>query len=228
MSRLSNMHQTCGYDSYLKKYLTYPPPGIQPPKGGVSSSCDIFNTANSAATAVNSCFNIYEVNQTCPTPYDPLGDNSPYFDRADVKKALHAPSTASWTECTNDQVFVGGFGAGPEGEGDLSPDPIQGVLPQVIQATNRVLVANGDYDFIIITNGTLLSIQNMTWGGSLGFQTPPTTSIDIPSQGQMGIQHYERGLMWAETYKSGHMGPEYQPLVSYRHLEWLLGYRETL
>jgi carboxypeptidase D len=40
-------------------------------------------------------------------------------------------------------------------------------------------VANGDYDFEIITNGTLLSIQNMTWGGELGFQTAPNTPIDI-------------------------------------------------
>lgn len=113
---------------------------------------------------------------------------------------------------------------GPYGNGDTSLDPIQYVLPKVIEATNRVLIANGDYDFELITNGTLLSIQNMTWGGALGFQTAPTTVIDIalpdlqwqaafefsglggldgPGQGIMGVQHYERGLMWAETFQSG-------------------------
>lgn len=142
----------------------------------------------------------------------------------------------------------GYYTGGPEGEGDLSPDPIQGILPQVIEATNRVLIANGDFDMIIITNGTLLSIQNMTWNGELGFQTKPDTPIDITltdlqyaavfdangasgldgPQGIMGIQHYERGLMWAETFLSGHMQPEFQPRVSYRHLEWLLGMVETL
>jgi carboxypeptidase D len=97
-------------------------------------------------------------------------------------------------------------------------------LPKVIEATNRVLIANGDFDFEIITNGTLLSIQNMTWNGALGFQTAPSTEIDIeipdllyadvfessglggadgPGQGIMGKQHFERGLMWAETYQSG-------------------------
>jgi carboxypeptidase D len=156
-----------------------------------------------------------------------MSGNSPYFNRADVKKALHAPSTAQWVECSNGAVFTGGFG-GPEQEGDYSLDPIQHVLPQVVEATNRVLIANGDYDMIIITNGTLLSIQNMTWNGNLGFQTKPTTAINIPTQGQMGIQHYERGLMWAETYESGHMGPEYQPLVSLRHLLWLQGKIDTL
>lgn len=40
-------------------------------------------------------------------------------------------------------------------EGDTSVDPLQHVLPRVIEATNRVLIANGDFDVIIITNGTL-------------------------------------------------------------------------
>lgn len=204
MSSIESLHKSCGYEDFTTKYLKFPPPGIQPHMTGPSSQCDVFNKINSQATKVNPCFNIYEVNQTCPTPSDQLSGNSPYFNRADVKQALHAPSNSQWSECSNNAVFTGGS-AGPEHEGDVSLDSIQKVLPQVITATNRVLVANGDYDMIIITNGTLLSIQNMTWGGALGFQSPPVTPINIPSQGQMGIQHYERGLMWAETYKSGHM-----------------------
>lgn len=37
-------------------------------------------------------------------------------------------------------------------------------------------------DMVIITNGTLLSIQNMTWNGKLGFQAKPSKSfrIDLP------------------------------------------------
>lgn len=98
------------------------------------------------------------------------------------------------------------------------------MLPKVIEKTGRVLIANGDYDYEIITKGTLLSIQNMTWGGSLGFQSEPSTPIDImlpdlqwgptfeangfppidgPGQGIMGVQHLEKGLMWAETFQSG-------------------------
>ena len=159
-----------------------------------------------------------------------------YFDRSDVKRALHAPANITWSECSNESVFVGV--GGPEGEGDLSANPIEHVLPQVIEGTNRVLIANGDFDMVILTQGTLLSIQNMTWNGKLGFETEPATPINIElpdlqwdpilggatgGQGDMGIQHYERGLMWAETYQSGHMQPQYQPRVSYRHLQWLLG-----
>lgn len=211
-----------------------------------------------AAFATNPCFNIYETVQQCPILWDPLsfptelvytpaGANT-YFNRSDVKAAMHAPQDINWAEC-NSPVFTGeAAGTGPEGEGDISPDPIQHVLPQVIEATNRVLVGNGDYDMVIMTNGTLMSIQNMTWNGKLGFQTRPSTpiNIDIPDlvyaetfnanslqgadgpQGVMGIQHYERGLMWVQTFQSGHMQPEYQPRSAYRHLLWLLGHTDTI
>lgn len=60
----------------------------------------------------------------------------------------------------------------------------------------------------------MLSIQNMTWGGKLGFQEKPLKNFEVPlaidtlaldeivhwgRQGVMGIAHYERGLMWVET-----------------------------
>ncbi|KAF2002220.1 hypothetical protein P154DRAFT_574173 [Amniculicola lignicola CBS 123094] len=96
----------------------------------------------------------------------------------------------------------------------------------------------------IITNGTLLAIQNMTWNGQFGFQNAPNESIVITlpdllygnvfvgtgfdegfedPQGVMGVQHYERGLMWAQTYLSGHMQPQFQARSAYRHLQWVLG-----
>lgn len=169
-----------------------------------------------------------------------------YFDRADVKAAMHAPTDVDWEECSG-PVFVGR--GGPYGNGDTSADPIQSVLPKVIEATQRVLVSNGQYDLVIITEGTLLAIQNMTWGGQLGFQAEPATDIviNLPDlqyaqmfadnnypagaedpQGTMGVQHYERGLMWAETFLSGHMQPQFQPRSTYRHLQWVLGHIEKL
>jgi carboxypeptidase D len=212
----------------------------------------------SAALAVNPCFNIYHITDTCPLLPDVLGfpgsleyvtpDLGVYFDRADVKAALHAPNI-EWYECSVSNVFVG-TGTGPDDnfEQDTSPDPIQSVLPKVIEHTNRVLISHGDLDMVLIRDGTLLAIQNMTWNGKLGFQRKPSTPIIITEpdlqyeavfdangynglddpQGTMGIQHFERGLLWAETYGSGHMQPEYQPRSSYRHLQWLLGRIDAL
>ncbi|RMJ21448.1 Serine carboxypeptidase [Aspergillus sp. HF37] len=144
-------------------------------------------------------------------------------------------------------VFVGG----PHHNEDLSEVSIIRVLPQVIEATNRVLVSNGDYDFNVIRNGTLMTIQNMTWNENLGFQSRPEKSVvitlpdlrwdGVPSQngvpssissgflqGVMGIQHYERGLMWMQTSQCGHMQAQYQPRVAYRHLQWMLGHVDSL
>jgi carboxypeptidase D len=160
-----------------------------------------------------------------------------YFNRTDVKKALHAPLDVSWSECGEHEVFVGkfhhGVGAGPEGENDRSADPIQHVLPQVIEATNRVIVSNADWDGLLLTNGTLLSVQNMTWNGKLGFQEAPSSPFIVKEkdilygiggpQGQIGTYHYERGLMWIATEQSGHMQPQYQPRATLLHIQWLLG-----
>jgi carboxypeptidase D len=232
LNQLKSIHTSCGYDKYMSTYLTFPPPGPQPKNPSISSRCDIFDTVINQAQNINSCFNIYEVNQTCPQPFDPMTDDAfddgrggktNYFNSAAVKAALHVPASATLTECSNSPVFVGR--GGPEGEGDTSADPIQAVLPKVIEATNRVLVANGDYDFVIMTKGTLLSIQNMTWNGALGFQSAPNTPI---SSGAGGVQHYERGLMWGQTFKAGHMGPEYAPEISLRHLQWMLGKIDSL
>ncbi|KAG9597901.1 serine carboxypeptidase, partial [Aureobasidium melanogenum] len=191
LAKMETLHQSCGYADYIDKYLTFPASGVQPPalfNFTSDASCDLFDLINEAALVVNPCFDIYEITQMCPLLWDVLGFPtqlvySPagadvYFNRTDVKRAIHAPLNVSWAECSNNAVFTGG-NSGPETEGDTSPDPIQDVLPQVIEATNRVLIGNGDFDMIIITNGTLMSIQNMTWNGKLGFETQPSTPINI-------------------------------------------------
>jgi len=257
LAQLEELHDTCGFKAYIDQFLTYPASGIQPVTPTIQSTCRINNLAENAAFHPNPCFNSYEIVTMCPMPADPLGFPTDltfsypsltplYFDRDDVKLAMHAPMDISWEECSG-PVFVGR--GGPEREGDTSLDPIQKVLPQVIEATNRVLISNADYDFVIITAGTLLSIQNMTWNGKLGFETEPSQDIVITlpdlqyhqafldngfapnydsTQGTMGTQHFGRGLMWAETLFSGHMQPQFQPRSSYRHLQWLLGHIEEL
>jgi carboxypeptidase D len=254
ISQIAALDESCGYAEYRNKYLTFPPPCIQPDgyfDYNTEAACDVFDGVSNAAYNLNPCFNIYHITDTCPLPPDVLGFPTAlpyvtpglgvYFDRADVKAAMHAPNI-EWNIC-NSGVFIGSTSPDDNQENDTSLDPIQYVLPKVIEHTNRVLVANGDLDMIIITNGTLLAIQNMTWNGHLGFQSKPSTPIIITEpdlqygalfdgsdnpQGTMGVQHYERGLMWAETYQSGHMQPEYQPRSSYRHIQWVLGRIDAL
>jgi carboxypeptidase D len=94
-------------------------------------------------------------------------------------------------------------------------------------------------DFILLGNGTLMTIQNMTWGGKQGFQKKPKADLYVPyhrelnqgtiaASGVMGVTHTERGLTWNEVFLSGHMVPQYQPSVAYRQMEFLLGRIESL
>lgn len=75
-----------------------------------------------------------------------------YFDRADVKTAIHAPQNVSWEVC----VFQG---PGVFPDGDASLPPAFTVLPNVIERSNRSVIAHGLVDFILIAEGTRIVLQ---------------------------------------------------------------------
>jgi carboxypeptidase D len=159
LAYLAQLDEECGYAKFKEDYMHYPPAGTQPPLPEPSGKCTSWNDAYNAAYATNPCFNVYMLGFTCPLLADPLGYPTDlqltypglpvYFNRTDVKKAMHAPDI-DWLECAAEAVFKGKGGGvytdsspgsgGPEGYGDTSPDPIQGVLPRVIESTNRVLM----------------------------------------------------------------------------------------
>ncbi len=232
----------CGYTSFLNDYLVFPPKGPlpEPPDASVPG-CDVFGDIFNAVSLVNPCFDIYHVATTCPLLYDVLGfpgsfsylpvGGQIYFNRADVKNAINAPDI-HWTECTStDSVFVYGT--------DDSPPSGLSVLPSVIERSKRTIIAHGLLDMILIANGTLLMIQNMTWNGAQGFSSAPSDEFFVPyhyessestlaGSGVFGTTHTERGLTWVEVALSGHMVPQYAPSAAYRQLEYLLGRIDSL
>ncbi|KAL8410010.1 hypothetical protein RB594_008197 [Gaeumannomyces avenae] len=229
----------CGFTEYMNKGLSYPPAGPLPVKlpGEGDDQCEsMFNAVFSAASDINACFNIYQVSATCPIlwdiigfptsfPYVPAGTTF-YFDRADVKRALHAPANSRWRPCSERRVFVNGT--------DNSEPSALTVLPGVIDRTQNVIIGHGALDMVMIANGTLLAIQNMTWGGKLGFQNRPASPFFVPyhreisvesysASGVLGVTHKERGLTYVGIEMAGHMVPQFQPAAAFRHLEVLLG-----
>ncbi|KAI9782639.1 MAG: hypothetical protein M1816_001753 [Peltula sp. TS41687] len=234
---------SCGYTSYLNEYLTFPPKGSlpQPTQNQFSPNCDIYSDIFRAIAWINPCFDIYQVATTCPLLWDVMGfpgsfDYLPegatiYFDRADVKAVINAPVNTTWAECTSRDVFVGGK--------DQSPFSSVSVLPGVIERSKRTIIAHGALDMILIANGSLLAIQNMTFNGAQGFQSPPTDDFFVPyhnelsfgtiaGAGVFGKTHTERGLTWVEVSLAGHMVPQYAPTAAYRTLEFLLGRVDSL
>lgn len=67
-----------------------------------------------------------------------------YFDRDDVKKAIHAPANVNWIECANGPVFL---------LRDQSLPPALTVLPSVIEKSERAVIVHGLADFILIAEG---------------------------------------------------------------------------
>jgi len=100
VAELNKLHETCGYKEYVDKYLTFPPPSVQPPKFfnySADASCDVFDMMDNAVLDVNPCFDIYEIVEQCPLLWDvlsfptqlvyqPAEAPATYFNRTDVKK----------------------------------------------------------------------------------------------------------------------------------------------
>ena len=243
MDFLHTQADSCGYTSFLDDYLVYPPAGPLPDppmSNDTTGYCDVWDAIFQAASLINPCFDIYQIATTCPLLWDVLGfpgsfDYTPagatvYFNRSDVQAAINAPMQ-EWMECTNTNVFVGGE--------DTSPPTGLSVLPSVIERLNKTLINHGALDYILISNGTLLMIQNMTWNGAQGFQSAPSDDFFVPyhtlenpstlaGAGVFGTTHTERGLTFTLTSLSGHMIPQYAPSASYRQLEFMLGRVDSL
>jgi len=238
MADIHKRADACGYTDFLNTYLTFPPPGPLPnPPNSSVPGCDLWTDIYYAVSIVNPCFDIYQVATTCPLLWDVLGfpgsfDYLPagatiYFNRTDVQRAINAP-IQPWAECTGGIL-----------RNDTSPPSGLSVLPGVIERSKRTLIVHGLLDYVLISNGTLLMIQNMTWNGAQGFQSQPSDEFFVPyhpdyslstlaGAGVMGTTHTERGLTWVEQALSGHMVPQYAPSSAYRQLEFLLGRVESL
>ena len=81
-----------------------------------------------------------------------------YFNRTDVKEAIHAPIDVDWTLCTNTDVFP---------NGDASLPPAFTVLPNVIEKSQRSVIAHGLVDFILIAEGTRIVLQKCVFTPSV-------------------------------------------------------------
>lgn len=245
---MRNSSTTCGYEAYLQKYIVFPPaerqpaalPGLESDQVNYVEGCGLFNDVFSAAQEVNPCFSPYTITNLCPIKYDPLGftdgtmfvpDGSGpvYFNRPDVKAAIHAPNK-EWAFCTDQAVFVNGTDDSVvDGPGS------QPVLPNVIDRTQNVILGHGSQDFVLISDGTLLTIQNMTWGGMMGFQSRPVAPLYVPyhanddfttvaGAGVIGTAHKERGLTYIAVAPAGHFLTMDAPAVAFRSMEILLGH----
>jgi len=113
-----------------------------------------------------------------------------------VQNAINAPPT-NYAICGDPTLFP---------HGDKSLPSALGPLPSVIDKTKNVIIGHGLLDFLLIANGSLATIQNMTvstvlsssvttqftdchpqFGGKQGFQNAPTpNNFYVPYHAALG------------------------------------------
>lgn len=90
------------------------------------------------------------------------------------------------------------------------------MLPRIIDRSKRTVIAHSNLGYALLCAGTLLTIQNMTWGGMQGFQAPPKSDFFVPYRdpgplatvagaGIFGKVHHERSLTFVAVNGAGHM-----------------------
>ncbi|ROV86745.1 hypothetical protein VSDG_10198 [Cytospora chrysosperma] len=257
MDDINERAENCGYNAFMEEALTFPPAGKFPKPTSLRTSgtgilnCDVWDDIAIAAMYVNPCFNFYHITDYCPFLWDELGFPSlgwgpnNYFNRSDVQDALNVSPHVDYAICGDDTLGL-----------EHSQSSSFTVLGSVVERTNNVIVGNGNLDFLIISNGTLATLNNMTWNGAQGFSSSPFVDnffvpynptigpamdealyqSDIPAVpvgyvgggGYYGKTHTERGLTFVTVDLAGHEIPQYVPGAAYRQLEFLLGRIDSL
>src|SRR3569833_3012761 len=189
-----NASKTCGYDDFRVLFLSFFVFSAQPvalpgkdDKKRYLPGCNIAYLVTKAMMELNPAFNIYQVAALPPLPDDDLGFPTQltyipegaqvYFNRSDVKAAIHAPADVDWSFCSERDVFAN---ANNRSRGDASRGTAYGTISKVIDRTKNFMISHAANDFILLAAQTLLAIQNMTWGGSLGIASMPTGHHFVP------------------------------------------------
>ncbi|EKD12658.1 uncharacterized protein L3040_005242 [Drepanopeziza brunnea f. sp. 'multigermtubi'] len=256
---LKSQADSCGYTDFHNNHTNnFPPTGPipEPPSPSapgcnlcsIAPNCSLYALVVVAALQNNPCFNSLHLTDFCPYLWNAQGYPSlaggpnNYFNRSDVQRAINAPKTDYYVCLPRPNLFP---------REDTSLPSGLGPLPSVIERTKNVIIAHGMLDFLLFAEGSLITIQNMTWGGLQGFQSRPSASknfwvpfhdsietiiglVSAPlpnpapqyntaGAGHQGTTHSERGLTFVTVDLAGHFMPQYTPGAAFRQLEFLLG-----
>ncbi|PWN32961.1 alpha/beta-hydrolase [Meira miltonrushii] len=223
---IKNEGDSCGTTNYVEQNLHYPP---QYPLPDFNISCSPYNMFRMRAQEARLDFDVYNIKRPYDENESPLGEvntwtalyhHDTFFDNVAIQDYIHAPHK-KWVSCKT--IFYNGDNSNWP---DKDPDQQSNHVSESIEKSKKFLILNGNLDALIITNGTALGLQNLTWNNGTGFSKPPLTPLYDLEGYQAGSFVEERGLTFAQVYESGHMIPYDQPPYGYTALLHLIGKRD--
>lgn len=156
--------------------------------------------------------NPYDISDPCRSGIETLcysltDEISAYLDRADVRKLVGAESIEAigqFQSC-NSRVLT---------EFYRHRDPFvdnRRHLALLLESGVRLLIYNGDLDFLVNYVGHQKSVDTMQWGGQAAFLSQPLREWIVNGQ-PAGLTRSADGLTWATVYRAGHMVPWDKPI----------------
>lgn len=221
---IQNASQASGYLDYSAKNLLYPLEQQLP-----STPEDVGHTYEAYVSAgfnTTVFFDLYDIRWKEDYAHSidsPLGNPNSFIPQDDtflsntsIRDYIHAPHI-SWVLCAAGNIFQNGT--------DTSPYPVYSVLPNVIEKSERTIIAHAIYDGLLLQNGTAVALQNLTWGGGRGFTEPPTQVVLDEQGGRVGTFTHDRKLSFVVAERGGHSIPGDDGLGGLALIRSLLGQR---
>jgi len=185
--------------------------------------------------------NAYDVTTWDPNVDQVTFTSEAFYNREDVRKALHAPTNITWHGCSAGNGRrrrlhrTGRRGLLQQGDRDVLPifrnrddhrrrlyldndEPVN-VVPYVadlLDADIPVLVYNGDRDMTTGGTGSELLLNGMDWKGKDGWldATRGVWMAEDKKGGEGGWAKEHLALTFVIVYNSGHMVPYNQPVAA--------------
>ncbi|PWN32653.1 alpha/beta-hydrolase, partial [Meira miltonrushii] len=204
LASVKNESDTCNLTNFIHDHLTYPPMGRLPTP---DDQCYTFDTYMETAQEKNPNFNMYNIKQP-KTDSDPNTQLVKFFNRTDVQDYIHAPRQ-HFELCK--KVFNDDNQDSSEPP-DRTPSFAHSNFARMIERSRKFIIMNGMQDGLVLTAGTELALQNLTWGGAQGFNLPPVFPMcDMEGNVRAYATDNERGLRFMVAPNAGHMVPADEP-----------------
>lgn len=197
--KVKNESDTCHLTNFVRDHLTYPPKGRLP---NPSEECETFDTYLDIAHEKNPNFNIYNIKERKKKSDKEPTALEKFFNRTDVQDYIHAPRQ-------NFILCKPVFGKENEDQSDppdRTPSFEHSNFAKMIEKSKDFLMVNGMLDGLVLSTGTELALQNLTWGGLQGFNLPPLIPLcDMEGDKRAFATDKERNLRLVIVPNAGHM-----------------------